>query len=50
MPDAACVKAGTIDDPATRAMKVGVEFYTKDRVGYCGKVEGAEQKSVFLDS
>jgi len=50
MPDAACVKSGSIDDKKTREMKVGVEFYTKDRMAYSHAVEGADQKPVFLDS
>jgi len=50
MPDAACVKSGSIDDAKVREMKVGVEFYTKDRMGYSAAVEGAEQKKVFMDS
>lgn len=48
MPDAVCVKAGSIDDKAARDFKqTGVEFYTKDRMGFCKAVEGAEQKEVF---
>lgn len=50
MPDAACVKSGSIDDAKVRELKVGVEFYTKDRMGYSSAVEGAEQKKVFVDS
>ncbi|CAF9911512.1 MAG: hypothetical protein HETSPECPRED_000356 [Heterodermia speciosa] len=50
MPDATIVKSGTIDDKAVREGKIGIEFYTKDRVPYSGAVEGAEQKRVFLDS
>lgn len=50
MPDAACVKAGSIDDLKTRELKVGVEFYTKDRMAYSQAVEGADQKKVFMDS
>lgn len=50
MPDAVCVKSGGIDDADIRGMKVAVEFYTKDRMGYSAAVEGADQKSVFLDS
>lgn len=47
MPDAVCVKAGGIDDKEVRDFKkTGVEFYCKDRVGYAGAVEGAEQKDV----
>ena len=57
MPDAICIKAGSIDDKAARELSkaggssgkgtVGVEFYTKDRVGYEVPVGGAEQKEVF---
>ncbi|KAL8787885.1 MAG: hypothetical protein Q9195_007578 [Heterodermia aff. obscurata] len=50
MPDSTCIKSGTIDDKDVREGKIGVEFYTKDRVAYIGAVEGAEQKRVFLDS
>lgn len=48
MPDVVCVKAGGIDDKEVRDFKkTGVEFYCKDRLGFCGEVEGAEQKPVF---
>lgn len=48
MPDAVCVKAGSIDDKNARDFKqTGVEFYTKDRMGFCKAVDGAEQKEVF---
>ena len=51
MPDVVCIKAGGIDDKGVRDFeKTGVEFYTKDRMGYCAAVEGAEQKRVFVDS
>ena len=47
MPDAVCVKAGSIDDKEVRDFKkTGVEFYCKDRLGYAAAVEGAEQKAV----
>ena len=47
MPDAVCVKAGSIDDKAVRDFKAtSVEFYCKDRMGYQTAVEGAEQKPV----
>lgn len=47
MPDAACIKAGGIDDKKVRDFeKTGVEFYCKDRMGYAKAVEGAEQKPV----
>lgn len=47
MPDAVCIKAGSIDDKAVRDFgKTGVEFYCKDRMGYSKAVEGAEQKPV----
>ncbi|KAG5983436.1 hypothetical protein E4U54_006241 [Claviceps lovelessii] len=48
MPDVYCVKAGTLDGgAASLGDKIGVEFYTKDRVGYLGGVEGAKQEPVF---
>lgn len=47
MPDAVCVKSGSVDDKSVRDLKVGVEFYCKDRLGYSAPVEGAEQKPVF---
>ncbi len=50
MPDAACVKSGSIDDQKVRELKVGVEFYVKDRMAYSSAVEGAEQKKVFIES
>lgn len=47
MPDALCVKAGSIDDKDVRNFKeTKVEFYCKDRMGYSKPVEGAEQKPV----
>lgn len=50
MPDATCVKSGSIDDKGVREGKIGVEFYTKDRVAYSVPVEGADQKPIFADS
>ncbi|KAE9967241.1 hypothetical protein EG328_006988 [Venturia inaequalis] len=47
MPDMTCVKSGGLDDGGTRDQSVAVEFYTKDRVGYCKAVEGAAQKEAF---
>jgi hypothetical protein len=48
MPDVTCVKAGGLDGGAAAlGGKVGVEFYTKDRVEYCKAVEGAKQEPVF---
>ena len=50
MPDAVCVKAGSIDDKDVRDFKAtSVEFYCKDRMGYQTAVEGAEQKPVSLE-
>ena len=47
MPDAVCIKAGSVDDKEARDFKkTGVEFYCKDRMGYSKAVEGAEQKPV----
>ena len=50
MPDATCVKSGSIDDKDIREGKIGVEFYTKDRMAYCTGVEGADQKVAFVGS
>ncbi|KAK3169582.1 hypothetical protein OEA41_008966 [Lepraria neglecta] len=51
MADAVCIKAGGIDDKSVRDFsKTGVEFYTKDRMGYSAPVQGADQKPVFADS
>ena len=50
MPDAACIKAGSLDDKSLRESKMGVEFYTKDRMAYSAPLEGAEQKKVFINS
>ena len=49
MPDNICIKAGSIDDKKARELngKTGVEFYTKDRMGYETPVAGADQKEVF---
>ncbi len=48
MPEAVCIKAGSIDDKSVRDFeKTGVEFYCKDRMGFSKPVEGAEQKEVF---
>jgi len=49
MPDMVCIKAGGIDDKRVRDIsKMGVEFYTKDRMGYQSAVHGADQKPVFI--
>ncbi|KAG5983111.1 hypothetical protein E4U55_000755 [Claviceps digitariae] len=48
MPDVNCIKAGTLDGgAASLGNKISVEFYTKDRVGYLGDVEGAKQEPKF---
>lgn len=48
MPDVTCVKAGGLDKgAASLGSKIGVEFYTKDRVGYLPAVDGAKQESAF---
>jgi len=48
MSDVTCVKAGGLDGgAASLGGKVGVEFYTKDRVSYLGEVQGAKQERVF---
>lgn len=46
MPDMTCVKSGGLDGGAANH-KIGVEFYTKDRLGYSVPIEGADQKSEF---
>ena len=47
MPDVTCVKAGGLDGGAADLGKIGVEFYTKDRVGFAHAVEGAKQEKMF---
>ena len=47
MPDAVCIKSGSIDDKGVRDYSVGVEFYCKDRLGYVKANEGAKQEPVF---
>jgi hypothetical protein len=47
MPEMTCVKAGTLDGGAADFGKVGVEFYTKDRVSFASSCEGAKQEPVF---
>lgn len=48
MPDMTCVKAGSLDDgAASLGNKIGVEFYTKDRVGYLSGCDGAKQEPEF---
>jgi hypothetical protein len=47
MPEMTCVKAGTLDGGAADFGKVGVEFYTKDRVSFAPACEGAKQEPVF---
>ncbi|KAK7228058.1 hypothetical protein V2G26_000228 [Clonostachys chloroleuca] len=48
MPDMTCVKAGGLDGgAASLGNKIGVEFYTKDRVAYLGSCDGAKQEPVF---
>ena len=42
-----CIKAGGLDGGAADIGKVGVEFYTKDRVSFSKEVEGAKQEKVF---
>jgi len=46
MPDATCVKSGTLDGGASNH-DIKVEFYTKDRLGYAAAVEGANQETHF---
>lgn len=48
MPDAYCVKAGALDGgAASLGDKIGVEFYTKDRVSYLAPCAGAKQEAAF---
>ena len=47
MPDATCVKAGSLDDKALRDSDMAVEFYTKDRMHFAVPVKGADQKEMF---
>ena len=48
MPDMTCVKAGGLDGgKAALGNEIGVEFYTKDRVGYLHDLKGAKQEPVF---
>ncbi|KAK5077277.1 hypothetical protein LTS08_008580 [Lithohypha guttulata] len=48
MPEMTCVKAGGLDGgAASLGGKVGVEFYTKDRVSYLQGIDGAKQEPVF---
>jgi len=48
MPDMTCVKAGGLDGgKAGLDGKIGIEFYTKDRVPFAAPVEGAKQEKVF---
>lgn len=47
MPDATCIKAGSLDDKALRDSNMAVEFYTKDRMHFSAPVHGADQKVQF---
>lgn len=47
LPEMTCIKAGTLDGGAADFGKVGVEFYTKDRVSFATACEGAKQEPVF---
>ena len=47
MPDQVCIKSGGIDDKKVRDYDVGVEFYVKDRLGYCKEVANAKQVPQF---
>ena len=40
MPHMMCIKVGGLDGGKADIGKVGVEFYTKDRVSFAKKVEG----------
>lgn len=46
--DKTVIKGGTLDGgEAALRNKVDVEFYTKDRVAYCGSLAGAKQEAAF---
>ena len=47
MPDATCIKAGSLDDKALRDSNMAVEFYTKDRMHFSAPVNGADQNVQF---
>ena len=47
MPDVVCIKSGGIDDKSAKDFDVQVEFYTKDRLGYCVAQKQAKQVEVF---
>ncbi|KAJ9662628.1 hypothetical protein H2198_001300 [Neophaeococcomyces mojaviensis] len=48
MPDVTCVKSGGLDGGAANlGGKIGVEFYTKDRVSYLHDLADAKQESAF---
>lgn len=48
MPEVTCVKAGSLDGgAASLGNKIGVEFYTKDRVSYLTEISGAKQEKAF---
>lgn len=48
MPDVTCVKAGSLDGgAASLGGKIGVEFYTKDRVSYLVPAGDAKQEKAF---
>ena len=47
MPDVTCIKAGGLDGGLADIKEIGVEFYTKDRVGYSQPVKGAKQEPAF---
>lgn len=48
MPGKVIIKAGGLDNGgASLGNKIGVEFYTRDRVGYLGAFEGAQQQHLF---
>jgi hypothetical protein len=41
------IKAGGLDGGKADLSSIGVEFYTKDRVGFAKEVEGAKQEKMF---
>ena len=50
LPEVYCVKSGGLDDAEIRgSLEVGIEFYTKDRVGFATELQGAQQEKAFGD-
>lgn len=50
LPDVTVVKSGGLDDPEIRrSLAVGIELYTKDRIGFVNELHGAQQEEAFGD-